>query len=359
MNQWPQTQQSIVDGLHQALRSLPGVEVRDGASASASPHADRHDDGVLVVAIDGREFSLVLEVKKAVYPRDVRQVLAQMKSESVPAENRLALLVAESISPGAKELLREEGIGYWDSGGSLFLIATGIYILIERPAPKSLKRTMRTLFSGRRAQAILAILSARGKWVGVAEIARVSGVSRPTVSQVMTELERQGLMDSRGAGPAKERRVSSPGELLDTWVDELPTLGKANARRFFVPGVKADRLAQRVGRQLEASGVTYALTGQAAAQRYAPFLSNVSVVTLRVLGSHAVDEVIGDLGGQEVAEGANLEVFAAESEDEFNFREYVDDVWLCSPIRTYLDLLRSKGRSQELADHLRRERIGF
>ncbi|HGY90860.1 MAG TPA: hypothetical protein ENK43_06790 [Planctomycetes bacterium] len=353
----PQTEQSIVERLQDALRGLPRVEVRDWR-LEPSP-GDLQGDGVLDISVADRHLSLVLEIKKSVYPRDVRQVIEQMRRTSRQPSHRLAVLVAESISPGAKELLQAEELGYWDSGGSLFLTAPGLFILIERPAPKSLKRTMRTLFSGRRAQAILAILNSHEEWVGVAEVARRSGVSRPTVSQVMTELERQGFMDFRGAGPTKERRVESPGELLDTWVKEFPMLRKTHARRFFVPGHKADRLADEISRKLEERGVTYGLTGQAAAQRYAPFLSSISVVTLRILQSPAVEEAIADLGGHEVDEGANLEVFATKSGDEFNFREKVDDVWLLSPIQVYLDLMGSKGRSQELADHLRRERIGF
>jgi len=37
----------------------------------------------------------------------------------------------------------------------------------------------------------------------------------------------------------------------------------------------------------------------------------------------------------------------------------VDGLWLASPIHTYLDLVRAEGRAKELAEHLRRERIGF
>jgi hypothetical protein len=34
-------------------------------------------------------------------------------------------------------------------------------------------------------------------------------------------------------------------------------------------------------------------------------------------------------------------------------------VWLASPIQIYLDLLRGEGRSKEMAEHFREERIGF
>ena len=61
-------------------------------------------------------------------------------------------LVAQSISPGAKELLRDERVGYYDSGGSLFLPAANIYVYVDKPPPKSLSRSIRSVFSGRRAQ---------------------------------------------------------------------------------------------------------------------------------------------------------------------------------------------------------------
>jgi len=41
------------------------------------------------------------------------------------------------------------------------------------------------------------------------------------------------------------------------------------------------------------------------------------------------------------------------------FRQQVGGVWLASPIQVYLDLLRGEGRTKEMAEHLRRERLGF
>lgn len=357
MDGWEQADEAIVESLSETLGMLPGIDVQE-ARLGADP-VDRGWDGRIAVAVAGRDLCLALRIRKAVYPRDVRQDLEHLRSLSDEEGDRIAVLAAESISPGAKELLQKERVAYWDSGGSLFLMASGLYLLIDRPAPKALKRAMRTLFSGRRAQAILAILCLHEQWVRVAEVARLSGVSRPTVSQVMTELERQGFLDTRGAGPGKERRVTSPGELLDAWVAELPTLRKAQPRRFFVPGPNAGQLAERIGAELEARGVTYGLTGQAAAQRHAPFLSSSPVVALLVLQSPEFDEAVAALGGIEVDEGANLEVHATRSPDAFNFRQRADASWLLHPIQVYLALLRGGGRSQELAAHLRQERIGY
>jgi len=67
----------------------------------------------------------------------------------------------------------------------------------------------------------------------------------------------------------------------------------------------------------------------------------------------------GELGARPVSEGTNLAVIEAKSPGELLFREQVNGVWLASPIQVYLDLVGSDGRGKEMAEHLRRERIGF
>lgn len=129
--------------------------------------------------------------------------------------------------------------------------------------------------------------------------------------------------------------------------------------RYYVPGVKTDALAERIGRAFDAHGVQYAITHEAAAQRYAPFLSHVSQVRARVLLDANFDAAMGDLDARVVYEGANLGIIEAKSTGELLFREQKDGLWLASSIQIYLDLLRGEGRSKEMAEHFRKERIGF
>ena len=116
-------------------------------------------------------------------------------------------MVAESISPGAKDLLRSERVGYYDSGGSLFLPAHGAYLYIDKPPPKTLSKSVRSLFSGRRAQVLHTLLVRHQDWFGVKELAEQALVSPATASQVLTELERFDWLTSRGQGPSKERHL--------------------------------------------------------------------------------------------------------------------------------------------------------
>lgn len=358
------TERQLIGRVIDTLRELPEVEAGLDHWESTSKHGDRKTDAQVNLHIAGKSFILLIEAKKSVFPRDVRQVIWQLREASHTrhkgeGEVPLALLVAESISPGAKELLRSERVSYYDSGGSLFLTAPGAYLYIDRPPPKTLAKSVRALFSGRRAQVLHALLIQHQNWFGVTELAQQAMVSPATASQVLTELERFDWLVARGQGPSKERHLREPGALLDAWAKQLAVIRPPTLRRYYVPGTKADALAARIGQIFDAHDVQYAVSHEAAAQRYAPFISNVSQVRARVLIGPNADAAIGDLGARVVNEGANLAIIEAKFPGELLFRESVDGLWLASPIQIYLDLLRGEGRSKEMAEHFRKERIGF
>ncbi len=334
---------------HIALnRSEPG----DATKGSVSARID--------LRLAGKSIVLLVEVRKSVYPRDVHQTLWRLKSTQLGHHIEVQhLLAAEELSPGAKALLREERIGYFDSGGSLFLPATGAFILIDKPLPKRAEKSARTLFSGRRAQVLHALLSDRGEWFGVNQVAERAQVAASTASDVLAELEKLDWLASRGSGPGKERQLREPSALLDAWAAQLATQRPPALRRYFVPGLNIDGLILKLGGALDIYRVPYALSHEAAAQCYAPFLSGISQARLRLMPGAEADMALAELGARTVSEGANLAVIDAASSGELLFRQQADGIWLASPVQVYLDLMRSEGRAKEMAEHLRKERIGF
>jgi hypothetical protein len=361
----PTNERQLIEQFLETLRGLPEVHAHLGSWASVASVDERRHDARIDLHVAGKSFTLLIEAKKSVYPRDVREVLWQFRDfgRSQPGtggdNEALPLLVAESISPGAKDLLRTERMGYYDSGGSLFLPAHGAYLYIDRPPPKTLAKSVRSLFSGRRAQVLHALLVQHQDWFGVKELAEQAQVSPATASQVLTELERFDWLATRGQGPSKERHLKEPGAMLDAWAKQLASVRAPALRRYYVPAIKADQLLERAGHVFASHQVGYEISHEAAAQRYAPFLSNVSQVRCRLLVGPAADAAIDELGARAVNEGANLTVIEAKSPGELLFRERIGDVWLASPIQVYLDLLGGEGRAKEMAEHLRKDRIGF
>ena len=54
-------------------------------------------------------------------------------------------------------------------------------------------------------------------------------------------------------------------------------------RRYYVPSTRPEILIEKAANVFDAQNVEYAMTHEAAAQRYSPFLSNISQVRCRVL----------------------------------------------------------------------------
>lgn len=359
-------ERKLVEKFLAALRALPDVRVE----ADLEPVTPRlgvprqRIDAQVDVRMAGKTVTLITEAKKLVYPRDARLVIWALRDvirrwpREPDTHEILPVLIAESISTGAKKLLRDEGAGYFDSGGSMFLAARGTYLYVDKPEPKRESRYMRTLFAGRRAQVLHALLIHRRDWFQVKGLAELASVSTATASQVMTALERFEWVKSRGKGPNKERCLQEPAALLDAWVQWLAMTRPTAMRHYYVPLVRADELVERIGLIFSAHGVEYAITREAAGQRYTPFLSSFSQVHCRLLPGQAADQAIDMLGARVVREGTNLVVIEAESPGELLFRQKVSGTWLASPVQVYLDLVHSEGRAKELAEHLRQERIG-
>jgi hypothetical protein len=359
------TERELIERLVETLGTLPDVHPDPPRWESIAAGADRRCDAEVDLVIAGKRFTLLIEAKRTVYPRDVHQVLGQLRqftrssATNLGGDEPVSILVAEAISPGAKDLLKNERVGYYDSGGSLFVPAHGAYLYIDKPPPKALAKSIRSLFSGRRAQVLQALLVRPREWFGGKGLAEEAHVSQATASEVLSELERFDWVISRGQGPSKERHVKEPAALLDTWAKQVSPLRALSLRRLYVPSMKTDKLLEPIERAFGAHNVEYAISYEAAAQCYAPFLSVVSQVRCRLIPGPTADSALADLGARVVNEGANLTIIEAKSSGELLFRERVSGVWLANPIQVYLDLLRGEGRAKEMAEHLRKERIGF
>jgi hypothetical protein len=356
-------ERSLVDELLLTLRGLPDIQI-EARSAGNRPTAAGQPDAELEATVAGKPVRILIEARKTLFPRDVRQALWQLRKFDTEAKRKgraeppIWMLVSESISPGAQEILKQERVGYYD-GASLFLPAPGAYLYIEKPPVRAMQKAIGSLFSGRRAQVSHALLLHPREWFGGQELAQLAQVSAATASQVLTELERQDWVVSEGEGPNKKRRLQEPGMLLDHWIQQLSSMRPAVFRRFFVPQLMAEHLQHSVGRIFETRAVSYAISFEAAAQRYAPYLSSISQVRARLSPGPASEAALTELNARAVSEGANFAVIEATSPGDLLFRQQLDGIWCASPIQVYIDLSRSDGRAKEMAQHLRRERIGF
>lgn len=353
------SENELAEALAESLRQLPGVESVKLRRAEHGP--DRGWDAGLDLVVRRQRTRLVVDCKRQVFPRDVAPRLAS-RQESLQGE--IPMLAAAALSPGARELLQQEGVNYWDAAsGSLFLQLPQALYLVDRPAPSAPRRVRQALFRGVSSLVVHCLLLEPQRAWKVQELAHEAMVSLATVSDVFTALEERGYVERTGRGPQTVRQLVEPGALLDEWAQQH-TLRDYETQRYYALASTPAALENLLEKTLSRSQAEYALTLEAGALRMAPLrtgpLERWSVLT------SAPDElaaVLTPAGFRRVDEGENLQLLVTTSAHTtptaLHAREELAGLWVASPVQLYLDLIASPRRGKEQARHVRAERLGY
>src|SRR3546814_3019324 len=103
-------------------------------------------------------------------------------------------------------------------------------------------------------------------------------------------MERRDWLEVEGAGPAKLRRLRERGPVLDEWARLIADQKPPRIERYYVPGGDAGEIARRLDEACRDVGAQYAVTAEAAAQAYAPYLSAISQLKCRIQGGRLHSE---------------------------------------------------------------------
>lgn len=311
-----------------------------------------------------RPIEILIDAKANAYPRDVRAAADQLLAlrdryrQQYGERPFSPMLVAPAIPPTSRELLRERGVGYWDTGGSLYLDFPHALYWIDRPVPERSARRTRNVFRGRAAQVLHALLASPGQSWHVHELAERAEVAPSTVHQVFTFLEEHLWVEKRCTGPRAVRILHEPGALLDAW-SEQHTLAAYTAHRFHRWTRDPSEVRRAVTAALETHGVEYALTLASGARFVAPFATDSGQLTLLVPPMPTLEEVARTAGLNPVDEGETVTFLLTRERSPLLFRRSVEDTWVASDIQLYLDLYAWPQRGKEQARHLRAERLRF
>jgi hypothetical protein len=353
----------LVSALVAAIEALPDAAahiVHRNTPAHLPGDERREIDALLHVGIAGRQVQLLVEVKREAFPRDVRELLWQFRNYAAhlnPGTDQLIpFIAARSISRGARELLREENVGFYDLGGSLFIPGRDIYVLIDRPPPKRTRRIL-SIFEGQKARTIITLFAHGDQWVGVSELAELAQVSPATASATLSAMEQHDWVDAEGAGPSKVRRLRNPKALLDEWAAYVSERKPPKGARYYVPAADAETLCRKLDHVCRSYDLPYAVTGEAAAQLYAPYLSSISQVRCRMAPGQLRNRALDQMSARPVSEGWNLAVIESKGTNDIIVGDEIGGVALAPPLQVYLDLLQGSGRAKEMAAHLRERRL--
>jgi DNA-binding transcriptional ArsR family regulator len=346
----------LVDEFRQTLDRIPGGAVYQ--VERESPLDKFRVDAVVKATLRDSEATFVIECKRSGFPRDVRAAIYQLHSYLSQTgdlgSDIVPVIASEALSDGAMNLLKEEGVGYFDLDGNLFLPGKSFYVLIEKPRSDKKRKITSSIFKGKRARALHAVWLAGDAWFSVGEIADRAGVSAGTASETLTSLEEREWVATRGQGPSKERMLKSRTELLDAWSDACRAIKPPATRRYYMKNGTPQSIMQMIDDVSERNGWQYEITGEAAAQLYSPYLSTVSQVRCRLNILDRID-LAEHYDLRPTSQGWNLSILYPEADGDLPFRTFREGVWFADELQTYFDLLQAGGRAKDFAAHLRQE----
>ncbi|KRC03849.1 hypothetical protein ASE11_24825 [Hydrogenophaga sp. Root209] len=309
----------------------------------------------LIIPVEGVHFRVLVEVKRHAFPRDIDVARRQLEALSRKDGSPEKLMVwADSLSEGARRALQSMGIGYFDGSGSLSLTIGPRQILIDRPPLKPQWRDVGTLFTPERAKVLHALLLEWRSWRSGVDLVVACGASPNTVSVLMRELEKRGMVKSEGVGRAVRRQLLAPEELLDAWAQYGTASNRRKTRWFSYAQNPASLPAFLAKRMDEKQRYMWAFTGQYAANSLSPHLTAVDGYDL-IVPAGASEDIAHHLELKPADRGFNVTLHECE---EFAFQHLTHlkgrPGWFASSVIQYLDLARAGGRSQELAAELKK-----
>lgn len=316
-------------------------------------------DDSSVVRVDTGQSTISVRARwiGAGWPQDVREALASLAPEG-PWPGDL-VLVGRQFSPGARELIEARNGNWADETGGAHIVAPGLLVVREGAArPAAEKSAGWSPSAGEIAELLLSRAWPDG--FGTAELANLSGWSSPQVSQVLQSFDQQGWTSKYGPGrgPGAKRELAEVDGLLEAWTEvvgsRVPTTREASRTVDDVTSFLEQELAPVLSQH-----VRWAVTGWAAAQEVAPFMTMVPTLQIYIHEDDmvgALDEAMRESGLRSVPEGGRIQFYAAAA--NVLGRSWIqEELPLASRPRIYADLKRLGPRGWEAAEHLKEEAI--
>jgi hypothetical protein len=312
----------------------------------------------LVRLKDDPQTVLAIECKRNAYPRDIRNALWQLEEyarHAAPSGDAVVrVLLAERISPGAREALRHRGVAFYDESGTLFFRHGAVTIDIDREPPPERRSQPGSPFLGAREQVVHALLHIGERWFTGHELAQEAQTSPYTVSQTLQVLQQHGWVEGRSAGRNAHRRLIAPGLLLDAWAESWKVRTEQTSTWYSFAS-KPSMLSTQIASRLRSAGRSgWAYTGAAAGNALVILLTSVERVQI-IVPPGAASDVATAAGLSPAEQGSNVTLVERSGASRMFQRSLAEfNIPLASPFIIYLDLLKDeRGRNKELAQELR------
>lgn len=267
----------------------------------------------------------------------------------------LPLLVVPFMGATGKALCAEANVSWLDLAGNADISTEGLRLLVQgRKGFFVPTRTRFNPFAPKASRIPRALLLDPNKRWTQAEIVQKADMDKSLVSNVVRQLERDGLLDRLATTAQPTYRVPNPGLLLDAW-HEVYDFNRHEIHRGIVAARSGRELLQRIVDGCRRINRRCAATGLAGAGQLAHF-ADYRTVTIYVDELPTPPQLV-DLGFHEDARGSNLWLTVPNDVGVFSGLQEIDEIPCVSAVQCYLDLAMQPERASDAARELRMQHL--
>jgi hypothetical protein len=334
--------------LEQAENQLRSVLEKIPAVSSIQIRKDtlflgRRVDLMLSFELEGRQKEFIVEVKRNVTPKTLRDVCTQVR-KIVPenSESMYPVVAASYLSESSIEVCKEYKVGCFDIQGNCFFAFGSLYVEIKgTPNANPSQRSIRTLFSPKSSRVARVLLSNGEQWWQIQEIAKEADISIGLVSDVKNRLLEEELILEQG----KRVKVKNPDKLLKLWVSNYSYKKNKIIEYYSLDNPAA--VEQNISAKCKEQNIRYALALFSGANKVSPFVRMER--TFAFIDSD-IESLAEQLNLKNVSSGANVILLRPFDEGIFYQSHEINEIQVVSNLQLYLDLISYKGRGEEAAN---------
>lgn len=265
---------------------------------------------------------------------------------------------------GDRNIAMMENVNLFDLAGNVYLNAPQLhYEKIVTKNPFAQKPTLKEIFSPVSSRLIRVLLvDPKKKWF-VSELADEADVSLALAYRIAEKLLEDKLIEK---ATTKEVIVTSPGELLDRWVQAKNSYLSYKPQKYgFYSLKKIPSLLEVIATQSTDKFMQYALSFSTGAYLVAPYLTELNKAQMYIQNSIELESWKKVLELTPVDRGANVEIYLPYDKGVFygtqqvTFGQGSGKISVVSNAQIYLDLINDPARGEEQAEHLRKMRLHY
>ncbi len=344
------SKQKIVDALFEKIEELlPDVKIEEIKKFSG----DDFYDLILTVRIGNVSKHLCCEIKSRGEPLYLYQAIGHLRQLQKNKKGGYPVVIAPFISELGRRICKNEGFGYIDLTGNIFLQFNSVYI--EKTSEKKIsfkqQETSADIFARKSSRVLRVMLENPKVLWNFSTLSQEADLNIRRTFEIIKVLNEKGFVEKK-RGSIK---LLKPGKLLDYWSenynfhDNITNTFFSFARTFKEFKEILVNASKNIGSQ-------YALTLHSGAALVAPF---VRFSDIHIYIEKGIERWVEVLELKPVESGGTINLLTPYDDGVFYRRQKVQNIFVVCNTQLYLDLIKYPARGKEQADFLRQQKMKF